>query len=630
MLSATYLNTAKTKSSIPALTLGAIGVVYGDIGTSVLYAMKAVFSTGHIEPTISNVYGVLSLFFWSVTIIVTLKYVTLVLRADNHGEGGVVALLALVTHAVQGKPKLRHFLIFMGVFGACLFYGDGVITPAISVLAAVEGLKMVSSHFDDFIIPSALLILFLLFYAQKRGTAGIGKFFGPIMVLWFIVIAILGARSIAQHAEILWAINPYYAYNFIVHQPWIAFIVLAAVVLCVTGSEALYADMGHFGRKPIQYAWYGLVMPALIINYFGQGALLLSHPEAVANPFYLLAPEQFLIPMVLLATIATVIASQALISGAFSVTKQVVQLGYLPRLQVVYTNEHETGQIYLPFVNWVLFLAIVLAIMIFDSSDNLAGAYGVAVTTNMVITTVLTFFVLNYVWQYPLVVGVVATGFFLVIDLLFWSSNLLKLHDGGWFPLLVASILFILMSTWKLGRRELKEKSRQEGMGLDQFMQSLMLQPPHRVEGTSVFLNANPRSVPHAFLHNLKHNKVLHKQILFVTVINHEVPRVEPEERLRFELVMPNCWQVWINFGFMDDTDLPLALSLMQDQGCNLNPMQTSYFVSRETIVPNAGGLMPFWREKIFAQLHRNASSVADFLKIPNNAVIELGTKVDL
>ena len=441
-----------SKSSLAALTLGAIGVVYGDIGTSVLYAVKEVFGSGHVEFTHENVYGILSIIFWTLTVIVSLKYVSLVLRADNNGEGGLVAMLALASQSVKDRPELRRWLLAVGVFGTCLFYGDGVITPAISVLSAVEGLEVVSPNFKRAVIPLTLLILFGLFAVQKHGTAGIGKFFGPITLFWFASIALLGVAQIVDHPEILWALSPHYALGFMVHNPGTTFIILGAVVLCVTGGEALYADMGHFGKKPIRLAWFSIVMPALTLNYFGQGALLLANPVAVKNPFFMMAPEWALIPLVVLATAATVIASQALITGAFSVTKQVIQLGYLPRLQVQHTSVKDTGQIYMPFVNWGLFVMFVLAVVLFRSSSNLAAAYGIAVTLDMLITTVLTFFVIRYGWKYPLALCFGATGFFFVVDLAFFSSNLLKLLDGGWFPLMIGGAIFLLMMTWKQGR----------------------------------------------------------------------------------------------------------------------------------------------------------------------------------
>nr|WP_315228013.1 potassium transporter Kup [uncultured Limnohabitans sp.] len=618
------------KSSLAALTLGAIGVVYGDIGTSVLYAMKEVFGSGHVQFTPDNIFGILSIFFWTLTIIVSIKYVVLVLRADNHGEGGLVAMLALASMSVKDKPKLRQRMLIVGIFGTCLFYGDGVITPAISVLSAVEGLEVVSPAFKKYVIPLTIVILFGLFAVQKRGTSGIGKFFGPITVVWFAAIAALGLYHIASHPEILWAISPHHALRFIIAEPEVTFLILGAVVLCVTGGEALYADMGHFGKKPIRMAWFTVVMPSLTLNYFGQGALLLSDPDAVANPFFNMAPDWLLLPLVLLATAATVIASQALISGAFSVTKQVVQMGFLPRLQVLHTSVKDTGQIYIPFVNWGLFAVIVLAVVMFKSSSNLAAAYGIAVCTDMLITTVLTFFVIRYSWKYPLWMCLGATGFFFVIDLTFWASNLLKLFDGGWFPLLIAAVIMMLMLIWRDGRELLNDIRQEEALDLDSFLEAVFLSPPARVDGTAVFLTTGKGSVPNALLHNLKHNKVLHKQNLFVNVQNHEVPWIPENERLVITPLANECWQVVIHYGFKDNPDVPGALTHLRGMGCEVNPMTTSYFLSRDSIVPTLGKGMAPWREKIFAQMHLNASSAADFLNLPSNSVVELGSKIEI
>jgi KUP system potassium uptake protein len=618
------------KSSLAALTLGAIGVVYGDIGTSVLYAMKEVFGSGHVAFTPDNIYGILSIFFWTLTVIVSIKYVTLVLRADNHGEGGLVAMLALASMAVKDRPVLRQRMMMVGIFGTCLFYGDGVITPAISVLSAVEGLEVVSPTFKKYVIPLTIVILFGLFAVQKRGTSGIGQFFGPITVIWFAAIAALGVYHIAEHPEIMWAISPHYAVMFMVNEPAITFLILGAVVLCVTGGEALYADMGHFGKKPIRIAWFLVVMPALTLNYFGQGALLLSDPSAVTNPFYNMAPDWLLIPLVVLATAATVIASQALISGAFSVTKQVVQMGFLPRLQVLHTSIKDTGQIYIPAVNWGLFVVIVLAVVMFKSSSNLAAAYGIAVCTDMLITTVLTFFVIHYGWKYSLALSLAVTGFFLVVDLAFWASNLMKLLEGGWFPLLIASVIMVLMVTWRDGRALLDKKRNEDALDLPSFLEAVFLSPPARVEGTAVFLTSTKGNVPNAMLHNLKHNKVLHKQNLFVNVQNHEVPWVEEKERLEITDIGNGCWQVVIHYGFKDDPDVPGALAHLNGMGCEVNAMTTSYFLSRDSIVPTVGGGMAPWREKMFAQMHLNASSAADFLNLPSNSVVELGSKVEI
>ena len=619
-----------SRSSLAALTLGAIGVVYGDIGTSVLYAMKEVFGSGHVPFTPDNVYGILSIFFWTLTTIVSVKYVLLVLRADNHGEGGLVAMLALASQSVRDKPQLRKVLLMVGIFGTCLFYGDGVITPAISVLSAVEGLEVVSPAFKKAVIPLTLLILFLLFWVQKRGTAGIGKFFGPITLVWFGAIALLGVSHIVHHPQILWAISPHHALGFIWSQPGTTFIILGAVVLCVTGGEALYADMGHFGKKPIRLAWFSVVMPALTLNYFGQGALLLDNPEAVKNPFYMMAPDWALLPLVGLATMATVIASQALISGAFSVTKQVIQLGFLPRLQVLHTSETDTGQIYMPFVNWGLFAAIVLAVGMFKSSSNLAAAYGIAVCTDMLITTVLTFFVIRYAWKLPLALCIGATGFFFVVDLAFWASNLLKLFEGGWFPLLIGAIIFTLMLAWHDGRRLLNASLRADALQLSTFLEAVFVAPPARVEGTAVFLSAEPGTVPNALLHNLKHNKILHAQNLFVTVRSHEVPRIAASQSLEVTPLGGNCWQVVVNYGFMQNPNVPAALGALKGLAYPLEPMSTSYFLSRDIVIPTIGSGMAPWREKLFAQMHHNASAAAEFLHLPTNAVVELGSKIEI
>ena len=605
-------------------------MVYGDIGTSVLYAMKEVFGSGHVPFTPENVYGILSIFFWTLTTIVSVKYVTLVLRADNHGEGGLVAMLALASQSVKDKPQLRKVLLMVGIFGTCLFYGDGVITPAISVLSAVEGLEVISPAFKKAVIPLTLIILFCLFAVQKRGTAGIGQFFGPITVIWFAAIAVLGLYHIATQPEILWAISPHYAVMFMWENPGTTFIILGAVVLCVTGGEALYADMGHFGKKPIRMAWFTVVMPALTLNYFGQGALLLSNPEAVKNPFYMMAPEWALIPLVGLATMATVIASQALITGAFSVTKQVIQLGYLPRLQVLHTSVKEMGQIYIPFVNWGLFVLIVLAVALFKSSSNLAAAYGIAVCTDMLITTILTFFVIRYNWNLPLSLCIGATGFFFVVDFAFWASNLLKLFEGGWFPLVIGGGIFLLMITWSDGRRLLNNSLKAESFSLVDFLDAIFVAPPARVEGTAVFLTADPGNVPNALLHNLKHNKVLHRQNLFVTVRSQEVPWIGMNKRLEIEPLGHDCWQVIVNYGFKNDPDLPKALESLKGHGAELDPMSTSYFLSRDIVIPTIGGGMATWREKLFAQMHLNASAAAEFLKLPNNSVVELGSKIEI
>ncbi|MBO9644569.1 MAG: potassium transporter Kup [Pseudacidovorax sp.] len=619
-----------SKSSMPALVLGAIGIVYGDIGTSVLYAIKEIFGHGHVPFTIENVYGMLSMIFWTMTIIVSLKYVVLVLRADNEGEGGLVAMLALASRAVADKPRLRNGMLALGIFGTALFYGDGVITPAISVLSAVEGLEVVSPHFTGYVIPITLVVLFCLFAVQKRGTAGIGRFFGPITLTWFGVLALLGVAQILTHPEILKAVSPHYMLRFIWDNPGTSFIILGATVLCVTGAEALYADMGHFGKGPIRIAWFSVVMPALVLNYFGQGALLLGNPAAVKNPFFLMAPEWAVVPVVLLATAATVIASQAMLTGAFSVTRQVIQLGYLPRLRIEHTSARSAGQIYIPFINWSLFVAIVLAVVMFRSSSNLAAAYGIAVTTDMLITTMLTFFVIRYAWKLPLLLCIGATSIFFVIDFAFFASNLLKLPQGGWFTVMIGMGVFTLMITWKRGRSLMADVQRADAIDLRSFLEAVFVSPPARVEGTAIFLTAEAGVVPTALLHNLKHNKVLHEQNLFVTVRNHEVPWVPMERRVEMEPLGHHCWQITIHYGFKNDIDLPRALEQAKLRGCQLEPMTTSYFISRDTVIPTLGSGMAPWREKLFAQMHHNASGVADFMSLPNNAVVELGSKIEI
>ena len=621
---------AKSPAALAALTLGALGVVYGDIGTSPLYALKQVFNGGHIVTSADNVLGVLSLIFWTMTIIVSVKYVLLILRADNHGEGGLIAMLALATTAVKDKPGLRSVLMTVGLFGTAIFYGDGVITPAISVLSAVEGLEVVSPALHAGVIPITLVVLTGLFAVQRFGTGGIGKFFGPITLVWFIVLVALGLPHIVQNPAVLVALNPAYAVGFFVAQPMVAFVGLGAVVLCVTGGEALYADMGHFGRRPIRIAWFAFVMPALVVNYFGQGAMLLQHPEAVENPFFLMAPGWSQLPLVLLATAATVIASQALISAAFSVTKQAIQLGILPRMAVRHTSERDTGQIYVPFVNWGLYVFIVLAVALFRTSDNLATAYGIAVTLDMTITTVMTFFVIRFGWKYPLWLCFLATGFFFIIDVTFFASNMLKLFSGGWFPLLIGSGMFMLMTTWEQGRKQVSVRLRDDAIDLASFLEAVFVHPPTRVAGTAVFLAGEVGLTPNALMHNLKHNKVLHAFNLFVAVRHHEVPWIGIDRRADLLALGNDCWQVVLHFGFKDDPDVPLALAPLAARGIPLPEMDTSYFLSRDIVIPTLGGGMAMWREKLFAGMHRNASAAADFLNLPSNRVVELGAKVEI
>ena len=620
----------QTPAALAALTLGALGVVYGDIGTSPLYALKEVFHAGHVPATPDNVLGVLSLIFWTMTTIVSLKYVMLILRADNNGEGGLIAMLALATTAVKDSPRLRQALMTLGLFGTAVFYGDGVITPAISVLSAVEGLEVAAPALHAWVLPLTLLVLTGLFAVQRFGTGGIGKFFGPITLVWFVVLVLLGMPHILANPAVLVALNPVYALYFVQAQPLVAFIALGAVVLCVTGGEALYADMGHFGKRPIRIAWFGFVMPALVVNYFGQGAMLLQRPEAVENPFFMMAPGWARLPLVFLATAATVIASQALISAAFSVTKQAIQLGILPRMDIRHTSVRETGQIYVPFVNWGLYVFIVLAVGLFKSSSNLASAYGIAVTLDMTITTVMTFFVLHHGWKYPLLPTLAATLFFFAIDVTFFASNLLKLLAGGWFPLVIGIGMFTLMLTWAQGRRLMSQHVRDEAIDLPGFLEAVFVSPPLRVDGTAVFLSAEKGLTPNALLHNLKHNKVLHRYNLFVTVRHHEVPWVGFDKRIEMESLGHDCWQVVLHFGFKNDPDVPEALKLLEGRGIPLPDMDTSYFLSRDIVIPTFGDGMALWREKLFASMHRNAAAAADFLNIPSNRVVELGAKVEI
>ncbi|MEJ6005016.1 potassium transporter Kup [Paucibacter sp. AS339] len=624
-------NSAHSPSALAGLTLGALGVVYGDIGTSPLYALKEVFHGGHVAPTADNILGVLSLLFWTMTIIVSVKYVMLILRADNNGEGGLIAMLALATNAVNDQPKLRRVLLMVGLFGTAIFYGDAVITPAMTVLGAVEGIDVYAPQMHDAILPLTLVVLAGLFAVQRFGTGGIGKAFGPVMLVWFGSLVLLGLPHILENPHVLVAVNPAYAVAFCMAHKLVAFVALGAVVLVVTGGEALYADLGHFGKKPIRIAWYGVVMPALVINYFGQGAMLLNEPSAIKNPFFLLAPDWAEIPLFVLATLAAVVASQALITAAFSVTKQAVQLGILPRMRILHTSVRDIGQIYVPFVNWGLFVFIVLAVVLFGSSSKLAGAYGIAVTIDMTITTVMTFFVIRYGWKYPLPLCILATGFFFIIDVTFLSSNMLKLVAGGWFPLMIGIGMFTLMLTWKQGRRQLSDKLREDAIELASFLEAVFVNPPVRVEGTAVFLSAETGVTPNALLHNLKHNKVLHAQNLFVSVKHHEVPWIGFDKRVEVQPLGNDCWAVGLHFGFKNEPDVPYALKLLQSHGVHIEEMETSYFLSRDIVIPTSGnGGMALWREKLFANMHRNAAAAADFLHLPANRIVELGSKVEI
>jgi KUP system potassium uptake protein len=619
------------KSRILALTIAAVGIVYGDIGTSPLYTLKTIFSPEHgLTLDHANLVGVVSLIFWGLMVIVSLKYVTLILRADNHGEGGIMALMALSLSSVTKKSPWYHPLLLIGLIGAALFYGDGVITPAISVLSAIEGLEVATPAFKPYIVPLTIIVLVGLYVVQKKGTGGIGKWFGPIMLIWFAVLATMGTINILHAPAILAALNPVYAFEFMIRNRWIAFVALGAIVLAFTGAEALYADMGHFGKKPIRIAWSLVVAPALTLNYLGQGALLLVNPDAVSNPFYQQLGAWSVYPLVVLSTIATVIASQATISGTFSMTHQAISLGVLPRMQVVHTSEHEMGQIYIPLVNWMQLAAVILAVLNFGSSDKLGAAYGIAVTATMLATTILTFFVVRYGWKYNLFLCWAATGFFLLIDATLFSANTLKFLQGGWFPLLLGAVIFTIMLTWETGREIVFKSLEGHAIPLEEFLQSLFLSPPPRVEGTAVFFRPGGEGVPHAMLHNLMHNKVLHERIVFLTVIHADVPTFPDDERVSVTPLGNECYQVNVNYGFKDDRDIPHALELCKKYGLNFHMMETSFFISRQTVIPTAGLGMALWREAIFATMHRNARDAADYYRVPANRVIELGTKLEI
>ena len=625
------MNKTVSRDSMAALTLGALGVVYGDIGTSPLYTMKEIFSPAMGIPLDAlHIIGAVSVIFWGLMMVVTLKYVLLILRADNRGEGGIMALTALAAKAAGTTPRRRLVLLLVGVFGAALFYGDSVITPAISVLGAVEGLEVVTPAFKPYVLPICAVILVALFCMQRYGTGMVGKLFGPVIVLWFAVLAATGLMEIAKEPAILAALNPLSALGFLHEQGWHLFVAVGAIVLAFTGAEALYADMGHFGKRPIQYAWMTIVLPALAINYMGQGALLMRDPAALENPFYRMFPVAWLIPAVVLATLATVIASQAVISGAFSMTKQAIQLGLLPRLQVFYTSAREAGQIYMPAVNWLLLVSVLLAVYGFGSSSALASAYGIAVTVTMFITTLLTFFVVRHGWNYSWTLAIAATSVFLVLDLLLVVSCSLKLLQGGWFPLVLGVALFAVMATWRRGRELLMQSLQRDDPELLPFVKSLSGDSVHRVARTAVYAVANPDSVPQAMAHNLKHNQVLHERNLILTVVFHDVPWIAFDERVEVQPLVPGFWKVTVHYGFKNTPDIPQALELCKAHGLPINLFEVSYFLSREIVVPTKGAGMANWREVLFAIMSRNAGSVADFFRLPNNCVVELGTRVQI
>jgi KUP system potassium uptake protein len=619
------------RQGLAALTLGAIGVVYGDIGTSPLYTVKEVFSpaTG-IVLSAHNLIGAVSCMLWALMLVVTLKYVTLILRADNHGEGGGLALTALAAQAFAAQPRWRHALLLLGVAGATLFYGDSVITPAISVLGAIEGLEVATPALKPFVIPVTVAILLGLFALQRHGTAAVGRWFGPVILLWFAVLAVTGAMHISQQPQILEALDPRHAWAFLHERGWHVFAAIGAIVLAITGAEALYADMGHFGRRPIQLAWNLIVLPSLALNYMGQGALLIGDAGALENPFYRMFPESWLMPALVLATLAAIIASQAVISGAYSLTRQAIQLGFLPRLTVRHTSARAKGQIYLPAVNWLLLAGVIAAVVGFGSTSALAGAYGIAVTLTMLITTVMTYFVIVRLWRLPKPLAIVSTAFFLSLDALLAVACAAKFFDGGWFPLALGVLLFIVMSTWHAGRAQTLASIRRDGVELEPFVASFEAPRGARVARTAVYLVADPATVPQALLHNLKHNQVLHERNVVATVYFHEQPWIGMTERAQVHSLGSGFWRVGLHFGFMNSPDVPQALRLCEAQGLPIPPFETSYFLSRETVVTHTGNTLARWRERLFAAMSRNASGVAAYFRLPDNAVIELGTRVQI
>jgi KUP system potassium uptake protein len=621
----------REKTGVLPMMVAAIGVVFGDIGTSPLYAMREAFNGSHpVAANHDNVLGVLSLITWSLIIVVTLKYVVFMMRADNRGEGGIMALLALVLRSTTRNTRGRMILMSFGLFGAALFYGDGVITPAISVLSAVEGLEVATPALKPFVIPVTILVLIGLFVFQQKGTEMVGALFGPITLVWFAVLALLGIINIVNYPDVLAAFSPAFAVNFFAENSTGGFLVLGAVVLAITGTEALYADMGHFGKKPIRLAWSCYVLPALLLNYFGQGALILHNKDATQNPFYHMAPEWALYPLVILATMATVIASQAVITGTYSLTRQAIQLGYCPRLEVTHTSESEIGQIYMPWINWVLLAAVIGLVLGFESSSNLAGAYGIAVTGTMAIDTVLAFVLMRRLWHWPLWIALPLLLVFLTIDLSFFSANAIKLFQGGWFPIVVAIALFTLLVTWKRGRQLLMKRLSPGAIPIEPFMQSVAAHPPTRVPGTAVFLTAASEGVPHALLHNLNHNKVLHERIVLLTVSVSDIPHVADEDQIEVQPLGTDFYRMVVHYGFKDDPDVPRALELASKKGLKFQMMETSFFLSRQTLIPKVGPGMALWQEKLFALMSRNASSATTFFKIPANRVVELGTRIEL
>jgi len=619
--------------NVAGLMLAAIGVVFGDIGTSPLYTLKECLDGSNPLPLErGNILGILSLIFWAITIIVSIKYVIVIMRADNRGEGGCLALLSLVARAAEEKSsRLGHAVVVLGIFAAALFYGDSIITPAISVLSAVEGLQIAAPHLEQWVVPLTICILIVLFAIQAHGTDVVGRMFGPVMLVWFGTLAVLGIRNISHAPSVLAALSPHYGLMFLFSHGATGFLALGSVVLAVTGAEALYADMGHFGRLPIRLAWYLLALPALVLNYFGQGALLIVDPAAIENPFFRMAPAHLALPLVVLATLATVIASQAVISGAFSMSRQAIQLGFLPRMEIIHTSEQEMGQIYLPFVNWLLMALVIVLVVGFRTSSNLAAAYGVAVTGTMLISTLLAALVMRLLWNRRGRGTNILLGIFLVVDTGFFAANLMKIPEGGWFPLAIGLAVFGVLITWKDGRRRLLARLRQDAFPVADFLASLSDRVP-RVPGTAVFLTGTSEGVPIALLHNMKHNKIIHERVVLLTVLVEEMPFVSEDARLEHQLLAPNFHRLFLRYGFMESPNIPKALAhARSDQlGFFYEPMSVSYFVSRETLIPQTKTGLAGWRDQLFAALARMATSAMDFFHLPSNRVVELGSQIEI
>lgn len=620
------------------LSLAALGVVFGDIGTSPLYAFRECFGEYGLAPTAENVIGILSLIFWTLILVICVKYMAFVLRADNKGEGGILSLMALAVRSQSNKDlsRRRWFMTILGLFGAALLYGDGVITPAISVLSAMEGLTIVAPKFEPYIIPLTIFVMNALFMVQKYGTGRIGNIFGPIIFIWFLALGILGINGMASNLQIFEALYPLHAMEFFIRNGWHGFIVLGSVFLVVTGGEALYADMGHFGKRPIRLAWFTVALPALILNYFGQGALLLNDPTAISNPFYLLAPKWAILPMVILATAATVIASQALISGVFSITRQAIQLGFCPRISIIHTSSQEIGQIYVPAINWSLFIGVIWLVLTFKTSSNLAAAYGIAVTATMVITTILAYEVARQKWNWSLLKAVTIFGAFLIMDLAFFGANIRKVTHGGWVPLVIGAGIYLLMTTWQKGRQVLFRRLKERSMPIEEFCQKLLREPPLRAPGTAIYMTGDPWGVPVPLLHNLKHNKVLHQRVAILTIQTREVPFVSKKERISIQEIMPNMYRILAYYGFMEIPKMKHILEACRQRGINLNVNEATFVLGRETIIADKGAAragepaMPHWRERLFAFMSKNAQRPTAFFRIPPNQVIEVGIQVEI